>query len=159
MKRIDTESRYFNRHAPKASIKGTQHSIALICPSFAYSSNERSRVITVKPYSLAVAAMIRSAGSRGGLPGSREDRRRTSGGKPATSTSGLVKRRSSHFCGESLDLNLPFDASRPISHPVIGDICTGSARSKAASMASTAACCSHADSMIQSAAHVSSNIG
>src|SRR4051812_9060794 len=64
---------------------------------------------------------MRSAGSRGGLPGRNDDAIRMSGESSAGRTFGMDNSRANHRCGVASRSTRLSDTRRPISHAVIGE--------------------------------------
>ncbi len=130
-----------------------------MCPSFAYSKSGRSRVTRMCPNSRAVAAIIRSAGSRGGLPGKKEEAIKTFVGMSQSLTPGASKSRSNHRCGVMSKFIRPRAARSPISQAVIGDTYTSSPASRTCRSAADACCETGSSFESQITAHVSSSSG
>ena len=80
-----------------------------------------SRVISVAPSCRAVATMMRSAGSRGGLPGRNDDAISTSGESSASDAPGNSRILPNHLSGVMSRRKRSREARRPISHAVIGE--------------------------------------
>jgi len=74
--------------------------------------------IAAKP---ALAAMMRSAGSLGGVPGKAVELMRSCGVSSASRTPGSASRVSNQTSGESVSCSRPFETRVPISQAVMGE--------------------------------------
>src|ERR1700691_4809691 len=82
--------------------------------------------------------MIRSAGSRGGLPGKKEEAIKIFGDSSASAIPSVLRSRLNHDWGGIGNLMRPREQSIPISHADIGDTNTGAMAANARFIASTA---------------------
>src|SRR5271155_1051680 len=103
--------------------------------------------------------MIRSAGSRGGSPGKKDEAINISGDRSASTIPSVLRRRLNHDWGGTGNLMRPREQSNPISHAEIGDTNTGAVAANARFMAFTASSAIGNSPANHMAAQVSSNSG
>src|SRR5262249_16816657 len=119
---------------------------------------DRSRVSRTAPVWRAVAATIRSAGSRGGLPGKNEAAISTDGPISARLIPPFVVTAVNHRSISIGEVRRPLATSIPISQAEIGEARTARP-ARAASVSASAAGADKLSSAAQMSAHVSNKYG